>query len=89
MKDKTQRDIDLEEIFSHVQRIKEEQITTGENRQIDLEPLEIIKEQTEVIAGDLNMDNIKPEDIFEVLFVFLFWNRLCCLSQDGFYKFFF
>jgi hypothetical protein len=67
MKDKVQRDIDLEEIFSHVQRIKEEQITIVENRQVDLEPLEIIKEQTEVIAGDLNIYNIKPEDIFEIV----------------------
>jgi len=55
----SQRDKDLKEIFLHVNQIKSER---------ELEPVKIIQENVEMTAGEL--DNIPPEDIFEIVEVF-------------------
>jgi len=67
MRDKTQRDVDLEEIFSHIQQIKGEQIAVNTTIQDEIEPLQVIQENTERVAGELTVDDIESGDVFEIL----------------------
>ena len=66
MKNKSQRDVDLEEIFSHVQQIREDQTNVNEVQE-EVDPISIIKENTKQIAGELTIDDIESGDVFEIL----------------------
>ncbi len=63
MKDLSQKEKDLEEIFEHIQKIRQEPQSTNS----ELEPVDIIKNSTGKVAGALTGEDISPEDIFEVV----------------------
>jgi len=57
---------DLEEIFSHIQEIKnQEQSKNIENN--ELNEIDIIKKNVEVIAGDTNITDTFDDDLFEIV----------------------
>jgi hypothetical protein len=64
---KSQKDEDLEEIFSHIKELKKEQDQFNEFKKDNLEPIELIKESRGKIGGDLEVENITDEDLFEVV----------------------
>jgi hypothetical protein len=61
----SQRDTDLKEIFSHIEQLKLEREQVADFQKEELEPVEIIKDNGGITAGEL--DNIPPEDIFEIV----------------------
>jgi hypothetical protein len=63
----SQKDEDLEEIFLHVKQLKEEQNQLQGVNQGDLEPIEIIKDNIGQTAGEISIDEISQEDIFEII----------------------
>jgi hypothetical protein len=67
MRGKAQKDIDLDEIFSHIQQIKEEQKMTNVTKQEEVEPIKIIQENTKQLAGELTIEDIESGDVFEIL----------------------
>jgi hypothetical protein len=67
MREKLAMNEDLEEIFSHIQKLRKEQNFSDELKQEKLEPLKIIKDSKKHIAGDLNIEDISSEDVFEII----------------------
>jgi hypothetical protein len=67
MRDKTRRDVDLDEIFSHIQQIKEEQTMTNVTEQEEVQPIQIIQDTTKKVAGELTIEDIESGDVFEIL----------------------
>jgi hypothetical protein len=67
MREKLAIDEELEEIFSHIEKLRKEQNSSDDLKQDELEPLKIIKENTNNIAGDLNIEDITSEDVFEII----------------------
>ena len=61
----SQREKDLKEISSHIEHLKLEWEQLENNQINDLEPIDIIKENIGITAGEL--ENIPPEDIFEIV----------------------
>ena len=56
---------DIEEIFMHIQKLKKQE---GQEEQNDTpEPIDIISESTGQVAGELDLENISPDDVFEVI----------------------
>jgi hypothetical protein len=64
---KSQKDEDLEEIFLHVQQLKEEQNQLRGVNQGDLEPIDVIKDNIGQTAGEISADEISQEDVFEII----------------------
>ena len=62
MREKPFLDKELEEIFLHIEKIRKKQTPSD-----DFEPLKIIKESTNHIAGDLNIEYISSGDVFEII----------------------
>jgi len=67
MREKLAIDEELQEIFSHVKQLRKEQDSTDNLKQEKLEALKIIKESKKHIAGDLNIEDIASEDVFEII----------------------
>ena len=65
MENRPQRREEIEEIFQHIKKIRQEQNIDSTNN--DLDPLDIIKNQTGKIGGELSEEKISPEDIFEIV----------------------
>lgn len=65
MPEESQRDI--EEIFLHVKQIKEEQDKLENKREDELDSIEIIQDNTGQTVEETNLDNIPPEDVFEIV----------------------
>ena len=67
MPEESQRDKDIEEIFLHVKQIKVEQGKLENEREDELDSIEIIQDNTRQIVEETSLDNIPPEDIFEIV----------------------
>lgn len=67
MEFRSQKEEDLEDIFSHIRELKKEREQFNGVKEDNLEPIEIIKESTGKVAGDLGVENITDEDLFEVV----------------------
>lgn len=63
----SQKEEDLEEIFSHIKELKKQQEQFSEGKENNLVPINFIKESAEKIAGDLDVEYITDEDLFEVV----------------------
>jgi len=63
----SQKNKDLEEISSHIQQLKQQQENFEERKDDVVEPIEIISQSTGKVAGELDLDNIPPEDVFEII----------------------
>ena len=61
----SQRNIDLKEIFSHIEQLKLERQQIEDIKKEDLKPIYIIKDNIGITAGKL--ENIPPEDIFKIV----------------------
>ena len=61
----SQKQKDIQEIFQHIQKIQQEQGVDSTNS--ELEPVDIIKNQTGKIAGELSEEDFGPEDVFEIV----------------------
>jgi hypothetical protein len=61
----SQRNIDLKEIFSHIEQLKLERQQVEDIKKEDLKHINIIKDNIGIITGKL--ENIRPEDIFEIV----------------------
>lgn len=64
---RSQKDEELEEIFLHVKQLKEEQNQLQDVNQGDLEPIDIIKDNIGQTAGEIAIDEIFSEDVFEII----------------------
>lgn len=67
MREKLVIDDELEEIFLHIEKLRKEQNSSDDLKQDELEPLKIIKENINHIAGDLNIEDIESGDVFEIV----------------------
>jgi len=65
MKNMSQKEKEIQEIFQHIQKIRQEQ--NVDSTRNELEPLDIIKNQTDKIAGELSEEDFSPEDVFEIV----------------------
>jgi hypothetical protein len=63
----SQKEEDLEEIFSHIKELKKQQEQFNEGKEDNLEPINLIKESAEKIAGELDVEYITDEDLFEIV----------------------
>lgn len=63
MKNLSQRQKDIQEIFQHIQEIKKDDNSINK----EMEPVDIIKETTGKIAGEISEDEFGPEDVFEIV----------------------
>ena len=62
----SQKNKDLEEISSHIQQLKQQE-NFEEKKDEEVETIEIISHSTGQVAGELDLDNIPPEDVFEII----------------------
>ena len=65
MKGLSQKNKDIQEIFQHIKEIREEQGFNSIDN--ELEPVNIIKETSGKIAGELTEEDFGPEDVFEIV----------------------
>ena len=65
MKIMSRKEKEIQEIFQHIQRIRQEQNIDYTHNKLD--PLDIIKNQTDKIAGELSEEDFSPEDVFEIV----------------------
>jgi hypothetical protein len=65
MKGLSQKEKDIQEIFHHVKKIREEQEFDSKDKK--LESVDIIKYSADGIAGELSEDNFSDEDVFEIV----------------------
>jgi len=56
---------DIQEIFQHIQKIRQNQGIDSKN--CELKPIDLIKNQTGNIAGELSEEDFGPEDVFEIV----------------------
>ena len=63
----SQKNKDLEEISSHIEQLKQQQENFEERKDDVVEPIEIISQSTGQVAGEFDLDNIPPEDVFEII----------------------
>ena len=63
MRDMSQKQKDIQEIFQHIQKIKQEDKLTNK----EIEPVNIIKETTGKVAGEISEEEFGPEDVFEIV----------------------
>ena len=61
----SQKQKDIQEIFQHIQKIQQEQ--KFESTINEIEPVDLIKNQTGKIAGELSEEDFGPEDVFEIV----------------------
>jgi hypothetical protein len=66
MSEESKKQKDLEEISSHVKKLIDEKNINSDN-QDRLDPFEIIKNKTDIIAGDIDLDKFTSEDFFEIV----------------------
>lgn len=67
MREKTFRNKELEEIFSHIEEIKQNKSFPNDLKQETPDPLKIIQQNTSHVAGDLNIDDIASGDVFQII----------------------
>ena len=67
MRKKIAVDEELEEVFKHIQKLREKQNFSDEIKQETPDPLKIIQANTSNIAGDLNLDDIASGDVFQII----------------------
>jgi hypothetical protein len=67
MRKKIAVDEELEEIFSHIQKLRQKQSFPDDLKQETPDPLKIIQENTSHVAGELNIDDIASGDVFQII----------------------
>jgi len=67
MLEESKRDKDIEEIFLHVKQIKAEQYKLENKREDELDSIKINEDYTKQILEEISLDNIPPEDVFEIV----------------------
>ncbi len=67
MLEESKRDKDIEEIFLHVKQIKAEQYKLENKREDELDSIKINEEYTKQTLEEISLDNIPPEDVFEIV----------------------
>ena len=65
--EETQKDGEIEEIFSHVKQLKADHEKFEDTIQDKIEGIKTIKDNTGKILGEANIEGILPEDIFEIV----------------------
>lgn len=63
---KSRKEKDIEEIFSHVQKLKEDQ-NILDKKSDELDAYDVIRDNIGVKAGELNKENIGSDDLFEIV----------------------
>lgn len=63
---KSRKEKDLDEIFSHVQRLKEEQDIL-DTKPDEVDAYDVIQDNIGVKAGELSEEKIDPDDLFEIV----------------------
>ncbi len=85
MKEIPNLDSDLEEIFLHIKKIKEEQGNFSNNGNKNLNPLELIRDNTGITNEESDFKEITDNDLFEIVKPsqdFIFNNRK--LNEEDF-----
>ena len=67
MDEQSQKDSEIDEIFSHIKQLKAEQLKTDEINQDDFESIKTIKKDIGKIVEETNYKAIPLEDIFRIL----------------------
>ena len=61
-----QKNKELEEIFLHIKQLKEDN-NLNDIQKEELEPIDIIMDKTNQIAGEIDIENISEDDVFEIV----------------------
>ena len=67
MLEESKRDKDIKGIFLHVKQIKAEQYKLANKREDELDSIKINEEYTKQTLEEISLDNIPPEDVFEIV----------------------
>ena len=62
-----QKNKELEEIFLHIKQLKKEDNNENDLSEKELEPIDIIMDKSNQIAGEIDIETILEDDVFEIV----------------------